>query len=399
MPGMVQSFLLTTFILLTLGVAPVNAENAPCAQSATALSLASKYSGLSIKHPVECRALNPQEYENLSREIIKHDISIAHLPAEESALKDIGFIPDTYPYAECLIQNVIGSAAAFYDARHGYFALPAWSDSPLAILVHEATHALQDQHYHLLALNDLSFYFSDRNFAYASLIEGHAMFIEGRYSDDHPGENTDPDESQAIAPSNPACKLPDLLSTLLSAPYVFGKAYVETLNKKSGQTGILSAFKAPPQSSQEILTGISTPPSKRLARDSNVLSKKYGHAVFSSEIGLLGIIEYFGARLPQRYSAPLRGAWRGDLLSHYGTPGKEITVWSSEWGDSAGARKFYEGLLAFWGRARKGSFDGRASELLFILGSRTYYIKHDGTMVHLLVGNSTEQLAHTAALL
>ena len=122
-------------------------------------------------------------------------------------------------------------------------------------LVHELTHAWQDQQYDLTRLSQLKT--SEERDAFRTMGEGDAVNSENAYID----QLSDPDhklyDSQSKSTSDTATtgikNVPDVLVADFSAPYAFGPPFLEGVKAGDGQTGVDRAFKAPPVDEHQVM--------------------------------------------------------------------------------------------------------------------------------------------------
>jgi len=291
---------------------------------------ASKISGLAIKENTTCERLDREAFRKLAKEIILKDISKKELPYEEMALKFLGIIPEDYDYQNCLLDAYATSAAAFYSPYLKKFILPNWTETPKAILVHEAQHALQDQHFNTSKFGNDTFLLSDKNLAAASLLEGDAMEVEGRYIDIKPkGENADPDKSAKLSLENPSCELPEILQEILSSPYDYGLLFVRNVKTALGEKYLNKIFSHPPQTSREILYYKEyLEPQK--ARQSILKNK----ALFSKSIGEISLRVFLRIKLGMKKGVLGASGLQSDTITIEKTAeGYKVifkTIWDSE---------------------------------------------------------------------
>lgn len=132
-----------------------------------------------------------------------------------------------------------------------------------ATVVHELTHALQDQRFGLARMRERAAD-AGHDEALTALIEGHAMSIEEAYASDNFSEAEREQYDNAMeGDATPAMKeAPEILSAQQFSPYVFGPIFVDALEARGEQT-LLDAFlkKQPTSLEQTIL------PSKYFADD------------------------------------------------------------------------------------------------------------------------------------
>jgi hypothetical protein len=118
-------------------------------------------------------------------------------------------------------------------------------------LVHELTHALQDQHFDLTALEDR--YGNDPALdgdALRGLVEGDAMRIEASYRDQLSAADRAAAEREQTGDGQQGQRVrqqvPPSLVDLFGAPYDFGEPFVRLLAGVRGESGVDDAFRSPP---------------------------------------------------------------------------------------------------------------------------------------------------------
>jgi hypothetical protein len=145
------------------------------------------------------------------------------------------------------------TVAGFYDTETRELVVRGERLTPFVrqVLVHELTHALDDQHF------DLEPDFADEEaaLAFEALVEGNAVVVESRYL-----ASLSPDEREAARSEEDAtfggrggAGVPGILIELGSFPYRDGPRLVDALLRAGGQARLDDAFRAPPMSSAEVL--------------------------------------------------------------------------------------------------------------------------------------------------
>jgi hypothetical protein len=119
------------------------------------------------------------------------------------------------------------------------------------VIVHELTHALDDQHFDLAEVRRFSG--PSNALSIEALIEGDARRVDAAYvatlSDADRIQATHPD----VGPANPADALPEEMQTLLDFPYTAGAPFVAALAEHGGEAAVDEAFGQPPLRSREVL--------------------------------------------------------------------------------------------------------------------------------------------------
>jgi len=178
------------------------------------------------------------------------------LEAARAALVGLGLIPADYDLFSGY-KSLIGSGAlgvyfpetGEMKVRGGDFNLFAQS-----VLVHELTHALDDQYF------DLSREFDDGEMSYGfvATIEGNAQRVESAWRDElSPVESLELRAQEATALSLEdtlrLAQVPVALLQFLQSPYSDGQLWVESVVRAEGEAGVDAALTAPPATSEQIL--------------------------------------------------------------------------------------------------------------------------------------------------
>ena len=126
----------------------------------------------------------------------------------------------------------------------------AWTPSMEYTLVHELTHAIQDQNFDLGRLDASARTDDETILTVRALIEGDAERVADDYYDQQPTSWQDAvDGDQGSAPESPT-PIVDIYGAL---PYVFGEDFVGGLFDKGGNAAVDAAFHAPPSTTQQLL--------------------------------------------------------------------------------------------------------------------------------------------------
>lgn len=146
-----------------------------------------------------------------------------------------------------------GGLVGFYDSVTEELVVQGTDPAPFArmILVHELTHALQDQHFDL---DQVAADTEESYTAYASLVEGDATRIENAYY-----ESLSPEDKALVEQENqsPFAGTEDpsiqTLAMLSGFPYEVGTGFVEDILSRGGQARLDEAFRSPPTTTEQVL--------------------------------------------------------------------------------------------------------------------------------------------------
>ncbi len=133
-------------------------------------------------------------------------------------------------------------------------------------LIHELTHALDDQHFDLdpPALDDAE---ADVIDAFSALVEGDAVRVEDEYFDQLSDDEIDEyfDEEERLFGLEESTGEPPLVDEYTYFPYTYGPDFVRALVEVGGEDEVDAAFEDPPTSTEHILD-----PDRYLAGDDPV---------------------------------------------------------------------------------------------------------------------------------
>ncbi|HMQ26056.1 MAG TPA: hypothetical protein PKA98_08710, partial [Acidimicrobiales bacterium] len=144
----------------------------------------------------------------------------------------------------------------FYDPETDELVVRGADPTPYArsTIVHELTHALDDQHFEL-DRPELDEADDETGFAFTALVEGSAVTVEEAYQDTlSDEEQRQYDEEEAsIGSGTDFSQFPPILLDLIGAPYEFGPVLVDTITTHGGDEALDQAFEDPPVSSEQVL--------------------------------------------------------------------------------------------------------------------------------------------------
>ncbi|MBL7661199.1 hypothetical protein JNK13_00460 [bacterium] len=214
--------------------------------------------------PVKCLQLRAEDFARRLRKSIAERNTQERLEREAEIYRFLGAIPLGFNYPGDYLKSIEASALGFYDSRSKDLVVknlidqdsssPSLAADQVAVVRHELTHGLQDQHF--VVDNIISDKISiDMQLAREALLEGDAMWTMVR------AEGKDPCPvgliGQQILWLNDTLteqdSIPPTLKILSQFPYAFGLVYVCNLRSQGGVELLNRKFREPPTKSQEII--------------------------------------------------------------------------------------------------------------------------------------------------
>ncbi|NWG12442.1 MAG: hypothetical protein HXY20_02780 [Acidobacteria bacterium] len=140
-----------------------------------------KIRGLVPKAPINKGVKTKEEIsEYLVRSVSKH-YDEKELSREGKLLEKAGFIPDGSQYKDLVMRLLTEQVGGYYDPDEKTFFIAGWlpMEQQRPVMVHELTHALQDQHFDLGRLldEDARLKNDDRALARKAVFEGDGMAV------------------------------------------------------------------------------------------------------------------------------------------------------------------------------------------------------------------------------
>jgi len=205
--------------------------------------------GLEWRREVPVEVLPPQEFEQAFVEGPPLADSMPdHLP---STLQSLGLVDDAAAVSELLADDGAAYVDGFYDGRRVVVRATGWTPAVEVTVVHELTHALQDQHFALDRLMTGARMDDETALAALSVVEGDASWVEEQYALEQSGEWNEElwasyDASQADI------DLPPAVQEMLWAPYNLGWSFATDLRSIGGHEAVGRAFRHPPTTLEQV---------------------------------------------------------------------------------------------------------------------------------------------------
>lgn len=223
--------------------------------------------GLEFREPVDVELAADAEFERRLLDDFEAEDE-ADLRETERIFRALGFLDADDDLVEQLRGVLSGGVVGFYDPETDELVVRGGEPTPYArsTIVHELTHALDDQHFEL-DRPELDEADDETGFAFTSLVEGSAVTVEEAYQDtlsDEEQRRYDEEEA-AIGSGTDFSQFPPILLDLIGAPYEFGPVLVDAITTHGGDEALDQAFVDPPVSSEQVLD-----PSRYLTGDEPV---------------------------------------------------------------------------------------------------------------------------------
>jgi hypothetical protein len=278
--------------------------------------------GLKFKQPVKVRHLSDRAFGDRVVQLQRE--SHADLDRQAKVLRALGLLAPGLDAEHAEEELLAGGVVGFYDPKTRELEVRG-DNATLSVrhvVVHELTHALQDQWFGLDYSGSGN---DDADIAYVSLVEGDAVRVEDAYRASlSTRDRQDLEAQESRQAGAPPADVPRVLTELLSFPYVVGPPFTRALLQSRGQPGLDQAFRNRPAASSEVLH-----PERFLAGDAPAGVASPGADGPTFDQGSLGELGYDlvledMVRSGDVTSARVRAAtagWAGDRYVAWSRPG------------------------------------------------------------------------------
>ena len=268
----ISDFLKVLFFLCLVVGAPAAAQQVDESQILKALDeltvTTARVRGLELKSPIKKGIKSREEITGFITGKINEDYNPERILLEEKVLKKTGLLPEKIDYQKSVIDLMTEQVQGFYDPEERMLFIASWlpmSDQE-PVMIHEITHALQDQHFDLQAR-----FHSFRNMdnddyllAQQSLFEGDATVLALQYTIEpfkrHFSELPDlafimETQMEAEMSKSPVLSAtPQFLRESLIFPYGYGASFLQAIWKQNPSwEAINKIYSDPPTSTEQIM--------------------------------------------------------------------------------------------------------------------------------------------------
>lgn len=284
---------------------------------------------LDFKHPVHVDFLSVKDF---TKEVTEDEEDLSDEDREEirqttGLFRALGLVEGDVDLFETMNQLAGAGILGYYSDEDERIKIRGTKLTPAvqSTLVHELTHALQDQHFDIgrrMADLDKSEKDSAAAGAFKALVEGDASRIETAWQESLP-----PKKSRALEKSEAgvgaayekdAAEVPDVLETMMASPYVFGEALLDVTAKDGGERAVDALFAAPPTTEEHQLDPWGFVEDRQRALDVSEPSLAEGEKEFDSgPFGALSWMLVLAERIPVQQALTAADGWGGDAYVGY----------------------------------------------------------------------------------
>lgn len=255
---------------------------------------------------------------------------------------------------EAVFEEQLPHILGFYDTETKVLYARGVSPTPYVkqVLVHELTHALDDQHFDLFR-PDLD---DEASPAFDALVEGSAGYVEARWYDSRPAEQQAAiDEEEAgefeDAPPNEEGAF-GVFEEFAAFPYIVGPRFVAALVEQGGMARLNQAFVTSPTNTEQVIH-----PERFLAGEGEravTPPRADGPVVQEGRLGELGLIQMLDTAMSRNQALQAAAGWGNDGYVAW-TDGARTCVRATIVMDTTRDTTELVNALRVWARAHGGA--------------------------------------------
>jgi len=216
-----------------------------------AVAFVESHRGLRFKQPVKVNHLSGEEFSQRIVSLQRRDR--ADTDRQAKLYRALGLVDRNVDLEKAEEELLSGNVVGYYDPKTKELVVrgDTATVSVKHVVVHELTHALQDQWFGLdVNQRDQT---DDQALAYISLVEGDAVRIEREYIGTLSSRERQQLSQESGGSGGMPPNVPRVLVQLLSFPYVAGPPFTSAVLRARGQPGLDGAFKDRPVATSQVV--------------------------------------------------------------------------------------------------------------------------------------------------
>jgi hypothetical protein len=237
---------------------PTTATTAPPDQLAALVqqlqAFVVEHRGLRFSQPLKYTLLGDAAFRERVLALAREDDD--ELVQAEKELRALGLLKAGVDLRKARDELLGAAVVGFYDPEKAELLVRGARITPYVrtTLVHEITHAVQDQNFHIEHPE-----YDDRDdeieLGFSAVAEGDAVRIEEAYRNTLSKSEREQaaNEEAQVSRGTDLTKIPPILAQLLTFPYTEGRKLVSALLRAGGQARVDGAFREPPTTTEQVL--------------------------------------------------------------------------------------------------------------------------------------------------
>jgi len=365
--------------------------------------------GLEPKAPIAKGIKSRAEISRYLNELVQKEYSDGELRQEGRMLQKLGLIPAAMDYKDFTLKLLTEQVGGYYDPDKKTFFIASWLpvEEQKPVMVHELTHALQDQYFNVSDIlnQDRKRNNDDVTLAHQALLEGDGMAVMINYllQQVHRNFAALPDlavvmraqmltmQSQFGVFNN----APVYLQETLLFPYGYGASFLQQAWKNSPSwQSVNKIYSDLPASTEQIMHPekyIAERDNPKPVKDADPVSKLGGSwkIAYKNVLGEFSMGLLLGVNLTEEHARKSATGWGGDeVMLLQNSEGKDAAFVNSVWDTADDADKFFAAMQLWFQRGHPQARKTDESPDGFSITHDGEFdsIRREGTSIHFIIG-------------
>ncbi len=327
--------------------------------------------GLQPKAPIQKGVNSRSEIAQFLDSHVRENYDDAQIQSEGILLRKLGMIPQDLDYKAFTLKLLTEQVGGYYDPDKKTFFIADWLplEQQKPVMVHELTHALQDQYFDIgrMQKEDLKLHNDDRVLAHQAVFEGDAMAVMLDYLLEPGGKTFSQLPNLVMVMRSQFSNMdaqyevfreaPIFLKEELLFPYGYGAAFLQKIRASQPWEAVNKIYADLPASTEQIIhpekyfTNRDEPQSVRVQDPTPQLGPAWKVA-YTNVMGEFALDVMLKQQIPEDKARKAAAGWGGDqILLVTDQAGESAVFFSSTWDSPQDADEFYQAMEE-WFKAR-----------------------------------------------
>jgi hypothetical protein len=326
---------------------------------------ATRLRGLEPKSPIKKGVKSREEILQFLNKKVREDYDPARILQEGKMLQKLGMLPEGTDYQQLILNVLTEQIEGFYDPEQKTFFIASWlpAEGQEPVMIHELTHALQDQYFDVKKILDKARRSEndDRILAQQALLEGDGLVVMFQYLLNPLKRHfsTEPNLAYVMkmqmeasqAQSKILKAAPQFLKETLIFPYGYGAAFLQQIWKQNPSwDAVNKIYSDLPVSTEQIMH-----PEKYYRNrdnpkpvDAQAFAAQLGShwkVVYKNVLGEFSLGLFLGLHLNEERAKRSAMGWGGDqVLLLENESSQDAVLIQTEWDTADDSEKFFAAM-------------------------------------------------------
>lgn len=328
------------------------------------VQLVARLRGLQPKAPIPKEVESRDEIARYLTETVHKNYDGGELQHEGRMLQKLGLIPAGMNYVDFMLKLLTEQVGGYYDPAKKKFFIAGWlpGEAQKPIMVHELTHALQDQYFDVNAImeKDRKSHDDDRALAHEALMEGDGVAVMFNYLLQPTGRSFDQLPDLAFVMRSQFWSMdsqyevfkaaPMFLKETLVFPYGYGAAFLQKVwAKDPSWAAVDKIYSDLPASTEQIIhpekyLGLRDNPKAVTLDDPSPLLGDKWKRTYTNVLGEFSVFLFLKQYLQEEQAKRAAAGWGGDQITLVEDGTHDAVFAATTWDTPEDAAEFYSAL-------------------------------------------------------